>query len=115
MKQYVLWFSSGLRAVVPGDQLALLPEGTALIERQEREDAQIDHLVSVSQDNCRKQKGEFILVPIRPCLSLPVVQSFQYIGDELHRHGAYDPDPYLVVLFGYCHVAIAHLFNAVLD
>ena len=49
-----LWFSSGLRAVVPGDQLALLPEGTALIEREEREDMQVDHLVSVSQDNCRK-------------------------------------------------------------
>lgn len=58
MKQYVLWFSSGLRAVVPGDQLALLPEGTALIEREEREDMQVDHLVSVSQDNCRKCKND---------------------------------------------------------
>ena len=50
-----------------------------------------------------EMQERFILVPIQPWLSLPAVQSFQYIGDELHRHGAYDPDPYLVVFVGYYH------------
>ena len=95
--------------------MALLPEGTALIEREEREDMQVDHLVSVSQNDRRKCMGMFILVPIRPCLSLPAVQSFQYIGDELHRHGAYDPDPYLVIFYFRCYVAITDLFDSVFD
>lgn len=86
-----------------------------MIEREEREDTQVDHLVSLLQDDRRKWMQTFTLVPIKPCLSLPAIQSFQYIGDELHRHGAYDPDPYLVGLHCCFYAAITDLLNSMLD
>lgn len=51
-QQFSVWFTSGTKSSLSGEQLALLPSGIEIIHRQNREDAQNDLLIALSKHTC---------------------------------------------------------------
>lgn len=61
-----------------GYALSLLPTGPELLEREEREVDQIDHIMQLSE-----KRSEYEELPLPS--SLAALQQYQYQSDELHQ------------------------------